>query len=327
MPRGIGLVGAALVLGTWMAWVSDARASVDAGRCAAPSISPSPGALPVNVPGFVVTLRGNPMSTVRLVRIEEDGTETMLESVVEWLANVPDAVRVVPSVPFEVGVRYGVRAATCQPVGGHGEALFEYDAIDAVPVPTTLGTVQISPLQRIDSDVGEPFFFVDTALHPDAGFAPWLGLYMLDFVAESELGTTPSTPRLPDGPRGLRERFAIACGNADPAFARVAPGAMTVRVRATSFFDETDVVEASASTTTSCEVSIDVTPPGVELHDAADGLGLDAGVVAAEGGAGSCACRATSGARPRALVVASWLVLTLAVVLRGRRRERAYSRA
>ncbi|AKF10969.1 hypothetical protein [Sandaracinus amylolyticus] len=318
-------IGAALVIGTWSTWVSGAHASTDAGVCTAPTISPVPGALPVNVPGFVISARGGATSAVELVRIEEDGTETPLDIVVEWLANVTPAMRIVPSAPFEVGVRYVVRVQGCVPGSGLGEISFEYVAVDAVPVPATLGTVQISPLRRIESDVGEPFFFVDTTLVPDTDFAPWLGLYAIDFVAESELGTTPSTPRLATATRGLLERFAIACEGADPTFARVAPGAMTVRVRATSFFDETDVVEASASTTTACDESIDVTPPGVVLHDAAVGLGLDAGVAAAEGGAaGSCACRATSGSRPGTSFAATWLVLGIAIVLR---RERAYSRA
>ncbi|UJR85627.1 hypothetical protein [Sandaracinus amylolyticus] len=243
-----------------------AFAASDAGACNPPLVWPAPGAIPANLPGFVVEPGGSFASTLSLVRVD-GGDETEVEASVRDTGS-REVVLLEPAAPLVEGARYEVRIGPCVIDPTVTWPGFAYEVVGPQPAPTELGTLRLSELRQRDAT-----YYVEAELEPDPGIVPWLAFHRLSFSAQAG-GATANVGSVLGARPPFRTRVRVACGElARPESGIVAPGALTVRARAEELFTGM-FLEAAASTTTVCDEATPApapSPRGCAVGGGADG--------------------------------------------------------
>lgn len=194
--RGLRLLACAVVPSVFVGVVaSRARAesfvfSPDASTCGLPlDVMPDAGEVPANLPRIVVTGTAYP----RLVS-HETGEDVPGAAILAG----PPGMLIQLTEPLVVGQTYDVVRDDC-PEGTPPVA--SYTAVEARPLPTTLGVLSVGELRSYYTVPGrrERYYFTDVTLTPDASMEPWLDAY--DWWAETDTHRT--------GQRSLRAGLTV----------------------------------------------------------------------------------------------------------------------
>jgi hypothetical protein len=230
-------------------------ADSDGGACNPPSVYPAEGDVPVNLPGFLIV--GD--TSAVLVR-DDTGAEIALA-----ITPAGDGVLAVPAEPFVEGVTYTLEVPLCSDMSDE-TLTFTYVVGAALPMPTSLGTLEVGPHRRTYPNESYHVTSFDVTLTPSADMAPWISLYGIRWLVD-RAGSTSQLGRdvIGGDPGALDARPHVDCPGAYDSGAPYVfpPGPMTIRAVATPFFDGAELT-ASIDTTAMCEGVTDVDPPRYE---------------------------------------------------------------
>ncbi len=140
---------------------------VDGSTCGrAREVTPASGEIPANLPRIIVVGTVYP----RLVRVStgEEAPSAILAG--------PRGMLVQLTEPLVVGETYELERTECGP---DVEPIATYTAVDARPLPTTLGALAVGELRSYYTVPGarERYYFTEVTLTPDASMEPWLDAY------------------------------------------------------------------------------------------------------------------------------------------------------
>ncbi|MDQ3033473.1 MAG: hypothetical protein M3Y87_13725 [Myxococcota bacterium] len=234
-----------------------ARADSDAGACNTSRAYPASGAIPQNLPGFLVTGSGNDLTELALWRIDSDGGETPVAATTTDEPLLGDAVRLVPDAPLELGARYLLRLGPCIHNRTRTNEPFEYLVEAPRPLPTTLGTLQVSRLQRVSNH-----YSVELTVVPSAEMEPWLALHRIELWAETPIGPLQSRNARPGSDDlGLSARIEVDCpgSTGSPFPYSLDPGDFTAHASATPYFGGS-VLDLQVTSSVACADAVDMTP-------------------------------------------------------------------
>lgn len=178
--RGLGLLSFLVVPSVVVGIASSVRAEsavfhVDASTCGLPlEVMPVAGEIPANLPRIVVIGTGYPRLVSHTTGADVAGTAILAG---------PPGMLIQLTEPLVVGETYDVVRDDC-PAGSPPAAT--YTAVEARPLPTTLGTLAVGELRSYYTVPGrrERYYFTEVTLTPDASMEPWLDAY--DWWAETD---------------------------------------------------------------------------------------------------------------------------------------------
>jgi hypothetical protein len=303
--------------------------SGDASTCGrALEVMPAAGEVPANLPRIVVIGTAYP----RLVN-HETGEDVAGAAILSG----PPGMLIQLTEPLVVGETYDVVRGDC-PEGMPPVA--SYTAVEAQPLPTTLGMLAVGELRSIYTVPGrrERYYFTEVTLTPDASMAPWLDAY--DWWAETDAHRTPERSLR----AGLTAQFDVPCVAGGTAVldlvghAAVIPGPAdlsTPELAATFTCDDDVIVDATTGEPlTPAEIAeleaLANTDAHVEFFDAGV-AGTDASGPSIDGGSasmptepdtnGNCSASPSRSARAPLWLALSMIgcVITRRRVLRERR--------